>query len=142
WLDELLEKHESEYHYLFSCVYQAASEQSGTSLKQNYILPNITRRLLEAFMAFRQPQSTGNLWKQLEQIPYDKSTKVRILRFINTHSHHGEIGEPEHDLSILSEAQSVIREVLDLMATIDKDHVNAMISIATEANHDNGEGDQ
>ena len=53
-LDPLLEKYESEYQYLFARVHRASTESQG--LKQNYVLPNIARRMLEAFLAFRLPQ--------------------------------------------------------------------------------------
>ena len=56
-LDSLLHEYESEYHYLFSLVYEAANSEEEAGLQQNYHLPNIARRLLESFLAFRQPST-------------------------------------------------------------------------------------
>jgi len=139
WLDPLLEQYESEYHYLFAYIYRAAMEDCQTSLEQNYVFPNIARRLLEAFLAFRQPQKAAELWQQLKTLDFTESKKVRILRFLHTHSHHGEIGEPEHDLSLLSEAQAVLKDLLDLMRSEDEDHFSAMVSLVTATNQNDSE---
>ena len=79
-LDPLLERYDSEYQYLFSRVYSEAHGTSATSLEENYILPNMARRLLESFLAFRQPQISGELWKKMEAMDFDQSGKLRILR--------------------------------------------------------------
>jgi len=139
WLDRFLEKYESEYHYLFAYIYRAAMGNNQKDLQQNYVLPNIARRLLEAFLAFRQPQKAGELWQKLKSLNFDECKKVRILRFLHTHSHHGEIGEPEHDLSVLSEAQPVLRDLLDLMKTEDEKHFSAMVSLVTADNQNENE---
>lgn len=130
-LDPLLEHYESEYHYLFSIVYRAANAPPDRELERYYYLPNAARRLLEAFLAFRLPQTTG-VWNQLQEIDYDENKKSRIIRFVNTLSHLGQIGEPQHDLSALAEARSVLREVLDLMEAQDPTHYSAMESLVKE----------
>ena len=133
-LDPLLERYESEYHYLFAYVYRAATAPPHPKLEQNYVLPNLARRLLEAFLAFRQPLP-GELWEKMQLVKFDEAKKVRILRFLNTHSHSNEIGEPEHDLSLLSEAQAVLKDLLMLMQSEDAAHYSAMGSLvaASEA---------
>ena len=126
-LDKLLEEYESEYHYLFSCLYRAVSCPSS-DLEGNYALPNMGRRLLEAFLAFRRPDITGGLWEKLEGIDFDEAKKTKIRRFVDTYSHADAIEEPEHDLSLLSEAGSVLTAILDLMETTDQEHFGAMVS--------------
>lgn len=138
-LDPLLEEYESEYHYLFAYIYRNAMRSRQTELQQNYVLPNIARRLLEAFLAFRQPQQAGELWQKVKSINFDECKKVRILRFLHTHSHHEEIGEPEHDLSELSEAQAVLKDLLDLMKSEDEKHFSAMESLVTADNQNENE---
>ncbi|NOZ87541.1 MAG: AAA family ATPase [Deltaproteobacteria bacterium] len=139
WLDPLLEEYESEYHYLFAYIYRTAMGSRQTELQQNYVLPNIARRLLEAFLAFRQPQKAGELWQKVKSLNFDECKKVRILRFLHTHSHHGEIGEPEHDLSVLSEAQAVLKDLLNLMRSEDEEHFLAMVSLVTAGNQNENE---
>ncbi len=138
-LDPLLEEYESEYHYLFAYIYRTAMGSRRTELQQNYVLPNIARRLLEAFLAFRQPQKAGELWQKVKSLSFDESKKVRILRFLHTHSHYGEVGESEHDLSLLGEAQAILKDLLDLMRSEDEKHFLAMESLATSNSHDENE---
>lgn len=125
-LDPLLEKYESEYHYLFACVHRTAHATGETALEQNYGLPNVARRLLEMFLAFRRPQFAGELWQKLKDVTFDEARKVRILRFVHTHSHGDTVGEPEHDPSLLGEARAVLADVLELIKSEDSQHFTAM----------------
>jgi wobble nucleotide-excising tRNase len=129
----LPEQFDAEYHYLFACVHRASVASPAPPLEQNYSLPNLARRLLESFLAFRQPHIAGELWQKLQLVTFDETKKIRIIRFLHTHSHHAALGEPEHDLSLLSEAQAILKDLLDLIESQDKDHFNAMKSLVTVA---------
>ncbi len=132
-LDSLLHEYESEYHYLFSLVYEAANSEEEEALKQNYPLPNIARRLLESFLAFRQPSKTGELRQQLDLIDdFDVAKKNRILRFLHTYSHAGQISDPEHDPSILIETKQVLEDLLCLIQKDDDRHFNQMKTLVTK----------
>ena len=137
-LDPLLERYESEYHYLFTCVHRAANATGETTLEQNYALPNVARRLLEMFLAFRRPQIAGELWQKLKDVTFDEAKKVRIARFVHTHSHGDTVGEPEHDPSLLGEARAVLADLLELINSEDPQHFKAMVDLvsssAAEAN--------
>ena len=136
-LDPLLEKYESEYHYLFACVHGGANATGEIALEQNYGLPNVARRLLEMFLAFRRPQIAGELWQKLKDVTFDEAKKVRIARFMHTHSHGDTVGEPEHDPSLLGEARVVLADLLELIKSEDPEHFTAMVglvnSLASEA---------
>lgn len=125
-LDPLLHQYESEYHYLFSRVYAAASRAERTPLEECYSLPNIARRLLEAFLAFRYPSTAGDLQHVFSKIAFDPAKKARVLRFLHTYSHDGKIGDPEHDLSILAESGTILVDVLALLESEDPEHVAQM----------------
>jgi len=127
-LDKLLRDYDSEYHYLFSLIYQGANSQD-TELELFYHLPNISRRLLEAFLAFRKPNK-ASLYEKLQGLEFDNAKKTRILRFLQTHSHSGEVDDPEHDVSILSETPKVLTDLLDLIRSEDKEHFEEMEKIA------------
>jgi wobble nucleotide-excising tRNase len=128
-LDPLLEEYESEYHYLFACIYRAASSDAPGTLEQNYALPNMARRLLESFLAFRRPEISGDLWKKMESADFEEAKKLRILRFLHTHSHSDTVGEPQHDPSVLAEARSVLKDLLELIESEDKAHYDAMVKL-------------
>ncbi len=128
-LDPLLERFESEYHYLFARVYRRSKEDAQGGLEKNYIFPNMARRLLEAFLAFRRPQHAGELRQKLQGINFDETKKLRILRFLHTHSHADAIVDPEHDPSALGEAKAVLTDLLALIKHEDAAHYNAMVAL-------------
>ena len=129
-MDRLLEEFESEYHYLFRHVYDIANNTSEDSeLAQYYGMPNIGRRLIETFLAYRFPDMGGDLSKQFDRIDYDAAKKIRILRFLHTYSHSGGISEPEHDPSILSDTKQAMSELLELIKTVDKNHYDGMMTL-------------
>ena len=136
-LDPLLEKYQSEYHYLFARIYRAAHQSSQVTLEENYVLPNMARRMLEAFLAFRQPQISGKLWQKLQAVKFDEARKLRIYRFLNTYSHSSDIGEPEHDPTVLAESASVLNDLLDLIKSEDQAHYQAMIKLVDPSVNDN-----
>lgn len=128
-LDDLLHEYESEYHYLFRTVYQAASNQTTAPLSDYYGLPNIGRRLLETVLAFKNPEKSGDLYQQLLDVEgFDENKKTRIIRFTHTYSHKGHVDEPEHDLSILSETPAVLGDIMALIEHIDPVHFKGMVS--------------
>jgi len=128
-LDPLLEQYESEYHYIFACIYRAATSTSSGDLAGNYVLPNMARRLLETFLAFRQPHISGQLYQKLKNIEFDEARKSRILRFLHMHSHSDVVGVPEHDLSILSEAGPVLKDLLEFIKDQDRGHYASMVKL-------------
>lgn len=130
-LDRLLEEHESEYQYLFKRVHDEAHRTDVATYEHHYGLPNVARRLIEAFLAFRFPETSGDLGPRLERVTFDNAKKTRILRLLNTYSHAGAIAEPEHDLSLLAETQPVLLDVLEMMKVVNKDHYEGLLKLVT-----------
>lgn len=139
-LDPLLHRYESEYHYLFACVYRAANAPALANLEASYHMPNIARRLLESFLAFRHPDAFDNLWSALRAVTTsEEARKGRILNFVQTHSHGPGTGQVEHDLAILGECQPILMEILRLIEAEDASHYAAMKNLADP--QDTGEGE-
>lgn len=129
-IDPLLEQFESEYHFLFRQVYDVAnSAVCSNGLAQFYGIPNIARRLIETFLAYRFPDCSGDLIKRLERVDYDAEKKTRILRLLNTYSHSGGISDPEHDPSVLAETGEVMKAILAMMKWVDGDHYQGMVKL-------------
>ena len=116
-LDPLLRDYESDYHYLFSQIYRFVQGSGSGDLQQNYVLPNMARRLLERFFAFCRPLRSGpsTLHNQLEAAEVPAEIRTRIVRFTDVHSHADSIDESGHDPTVLAEAPQVLRDVLDVM---------------------------
>jgi len=140
WLDPLLEQYDSEYHYLFARIYRAAHQTEWLTLEKSYELPNMARRLLEGFLAFRQPATSGTLWRKMKGSTFDEAKKLRILRFLHTYSHSGAVGEPEHDPSLLAETGAVLKDLLQFMEAHDKAHFDAMIELVTKRTAEENDG--
>lgn len=129
-IDPLLEQFESEYHFLFRQVHDVANAAApATELTQFYGLPNIARRLIETFLAYRFPDCGGDLIKRFERVDFDAAKKTRILRLLNTYSHSGGISDPEHDPSVLAETGQVMTLILELMQALDGNHYQGMIKL-------------
>lgn len=75
-LDRLLEEYESEYQYLFKRIYEESHRTDVDMLEHHYDLPNIARRLLEAFLAFRFPEMNGDMRLKLERVQFDTAKKL------------------------------------------------------------------
>jgi len=128
-LDPLLNDYESEYHYLFDRVVREAHASAKNSLEERYALPNVARRLIEAFLAFRRP-AMGSLEKKIMAMKGgDRAQKLRVLRFLHVQSHGDALPEPEHDLSHLAETPAVLNDLLDLIKQEDPEHYAAMLEI-------------
>lgn len=125
-LDPLLKSYESEYHYLFKRLQEESKKPNAPTLEAYYALPNMARRLLEAFLAFRVPHQTGDLYKQLDAIDHDSAAKTRILRFLHAFSHLDQITDPEHNLSMLAETPLVLRDLFVLIEHSDPAHFKSM----------------
>ena len=133
-IDPLLEEFESEYHFLFKQVYEVTnSTVPVTELAQYYGMPNVARRLIETFLAYRFPDCSGDLIKRFERVNFDAAKKTRILRLLNTYSHSGGISDPEHDPSILAETREVMKEILELIQKVDEDHYRGMVKLMASA---------
>ena len=130
-LDPFLHQYESEYHYLFKRVYEEAHKPAAPGLEAYYAMPNMARRLLEAFLAFRIPDRPGELFQKLECVDYEAAKKTRILRFLHTYSHFDQVAEPDHDPSALSETPAILQEVLALIDHCDPGHYNAMEALVS-----------
>ncbi len=129
-VDRLLEEFESEYHFLFKQVYDVANNAAPVAgLGQFYGVPNIARRLIETFLAYRYPDCSGDLIKRLERAEFDSSKKIRILRLLNTYSHSIGISDPEHDPTILAETQEVMKTILEFFQVLDDTHYQGMVKL-------------
>lgn len=129
-LDPFLTDFESEYHYLFKRVYDLTQLDQGDGLEQYYSMPNMARRLLEAFLAYRVPGYSGDLHKKLQLVAGDTGMKTRVLRFLHTFSHGDAVAQPDHDPSILAETQAVLKDVLQLISLNDPKHFEAMVHLS------------
>ncbi len=129
-MDRLLKDFVSEYQYLFHLVKNGAATE-GKELAELYGLPNVGRRLLEHFIAFKFPGGHGKeeLIVRMKKLELDSKTLALLNRFLNIHSHGDGIASAEHDLNLLAETPKVMQAILEVMRKEDKDHVERLEAV-------------
>lgn len=130
-LDPVLQAFHSEYHYLFKKVIEGGQVAAGKPLAEYYGLPNIGRRLLESFYAFRQPTAEQLRDKLSASGIVAPATAARILAFVHTGSHE-EGGGDDFDMTLLSEAPAVMRDILSVINEEDSAHHAAMVDACAD----------
>ena len=124
-MHKLLEKHDSEYHYLFNFVQSAAQNQNSEYL---FLLPNATRKLLEMFAAFCSPGQSnfaGALSEHHEAVK-DKLDVRALERLVQIKS-HGTIDDLGKlpDLT-LQDAVRAAQASIDFIKIVAKPHYKKM----------------
>lgn len=128
-LDEVLNMFDSDYHFLFSRVVDGVEQATaGTSMHFGYELPNVARRLVEAFLAFKFPDKQRLVKEALAETTLDASTRIRLERFLNVYSHGDAVMGPSHDPIALGETAAILKDVVVLMRDLDSSHYNGMLS--------------
>jgi wobble nucleotide-excising tRNase len=135
-LPTLLREYDSEYQYLFSLIFLFTE---GRSDDLAYLMPNAMRKVLELFLAFKCPGSSGVEGK-LEQSPVrdcgiDPASVAALARLSNVESH----GDSLDVLIMLptltiEESKEAAHSLFKLMELLDADHFNGMKSISRRAN--------
>lgn len=128
-IDRLLIDFESEYHFLFNLLY-SFSENKQTDLEQMYPLPNVARKFLESFLAFRVPigSKEPNIRERLGHIRFEETKKTRINRFVETHSHpRYEAGVQDFDMTIIGETPAIIADLLQMVQVEDRRHYDFLV---------------
>jgi wobble nucleotide-excising tRNase len=138
-IDKLLLDYESEYHFLFSVLHKIAKEKNH-DLEQIYPIPNIARKFLESFLAFRVPvlskkrdSKEPQIYNRLRLIKdFEPKKKERIRRFAETHSHpRYESGVQDFDMTILGETSDIVNDLLELVKKEDPKHYNFLVESVT-----------
>lgn len=122
-----LEKYYSEYHFLFESIL-SVSRGETSSLEWHYNLPNMARRLLESFLLFKFPNdriTTNLLWDS--KIEFDEEKKKSLIKFLHAYSHKSMIPDHSQEENNISEARSIIKDLIDLIICLDEEHYNGMV---------------
>jgi len=119
-LDELLEKHDSEYQYLFKLIYKFRSVGTIASV---YHIPNIARKLLESFLMIMIPNSKS-IYHKLMALDFDDNKKTAIYKFTNDQSHMTGKG---FDPSLVPECQNNVSFILEMIESVFPGHYKILV---------------
>tara|TARA_R100001244_G_scaffold132319_1_gene108086 strand:- start:5539 stop:7836 length:2298 start_codon:yes stop_codon:yes gene_type:complete len=126
-MSKLLREYDSEYHFLFSHVLRFA-EQADAYDDHGYMIPNVLRRVLDVFLAFKCPGGSG-LSNQLDKLcadyPYlDRDRLAALERLAQVESHSDNLDDLLSFSSMtLEETRTAAGALLAMMEHVDKEHL-------------------
>lgn len=123
-LPETLLNYKSEYHFLFSKI-KSFADNPLTDYDSLYQLPNIIRRLLEAFIGFKY--STG-LRKGLKQLINNESDCIKVERFVHEFSHERDLNR-SLKFCDTNECKTIVDVVLNAVKSKDSEHYATLENI-------------
>jgi len=118
-----LRKFNSEYTYLFSLLY-AFYRNPNDDFKMLHLLPNICRRILEAYLGFRIPDSRSWISK-INALIVNSTDAGMVVKFVHDYSHEQ---SSERFLSFpdLNECKQVVSLIINALEMNDKSHFDAL----------------
>lgn len=125
-LPNVLRKFKSEYNYLFSILKQFNESQDKANFELLYILPNIVRRFLEAYLFQKYPDGKkfkDKCKKFFNDTPLNE--KITLLKLIDEYSHEE---NPEHALKFpdINEVETCVKFILETLKNKDKEHYDSL----------------
>lgn len=132
--DASLSNYNSEYHYIFSKLYNY-SNKASLSRDEAFLTANLARKLLESFFSFKFPKHRSDISQLMDRGLQgckitDEGTKEKIYRFINKYSHSVviEINEDSAE-NLAGESHNVVSDIFKWLKEVDEIHYNEMIEI-------------
>lgn len=123
----------SQYYYLFCRVADVVREGSSRGdlakeMEAAGIIPNATRQMLEAFLAFKYPSKIGSfegsVHRAFEEWGVADPLRQRMTRFLHGQSHNE---EPNIDKPTgIGESITVLKSVFQFIRAIDEGHFEEM----------------
>ncbi|MDQ2083833.1 AAA family ATPase [Xanthobacteraceae bacterium Astr-EGSB] len=126
-MSPLLREYDSEYHFLFQKVLQFEAAGSG-QFEYSFMIPNVLRRVIEVFLAFKIPRN-GNISDKLaelcKRVPALDPARMRALeRLSQVESHSDNLDDLiGHSSMTIEEARDANAALLFLMAQSDPEHL-------------------
>jgi wobble nucleotide-excising tRNase len=126
-LPKHLREYESEYHYLFEKV-MAFENAGGGHFDYAFMMPNVLRRVLEIFLAFKVPHN-GNLIDKLKalcgrysDLDQDRLSALERLSQVESHSDNLDDLIAQSSMTV-EESQDANAALIHLMEVADSEHL-------------------
>lgn len=126
-MPKLLREYDSEYHFLFSHVLRFVESRDGYD-GHGYMLPNVMRRVLDVFLAFKCPGSSGlvgqlaKLCTDYSDLDRDKITALERLAQVESHSDNLDDLLSFSSITI-EETSAAANALLEMMQHVDEKHL-------------------
>lgn len=126
-MSHLLREYDSEYHFLFSHILKFIQDPNAHD-DHGYMIPNILRRVLDVFLAFKCPGNSGlpgkiqQLCKAYENL--DRDRLVALERLTQVESHSDNLDDLLSFSSMtLEETRAAAVALIDMMGHVDSNHL-------------------
>lgn len=126
-MSKLLREYDSEYHFLFSHVLRFIDKADAHD-DHGYMLPNVMRRVLDVFLAFKCPGSSGlsgqmaKLYSDYPELDRDKLTALERLAQIESHSDNLDDLLSFSSMT-LEETRAAAAALIEMMEHVDPKHL-------------------
>ncbi|MGC8651497.1 MAG: AAA family ATPase [Minisyncoccia bacterium] len=129
-LPPVLERHKSEYNYLFSILHEFKENSNKSNFEMLFILPNIIRRFLEQYLNMKYPDGktrSKDIKDKFKKFAdsIDEAKISKVLKLINEHSHE-EVLEHSKRIPELLEIEDCISFIMELLNNKDSQHLEAL----------------
>lgn len=129
-----LRKFRSEYNYLFSILHAFYEEKDKSDFEFLYILPNIARRFLEAYLFMKYPD--GSKYKEKCESFFsgaDPGQRESTLKLLDEYSHEE---STDHILEFpdITELEKSIKFILEILEKKDKEHYDSLCNSLRKQN--------
>lgn len=126
-MPKLLREYDSEYHFLFSHVLRFVDRPDAYD-DHGYMLPNVMRRVLDVFLAFKCPGSSGlagqlvKLYADYPELDRDKLSALERLAQVESHSDNLDDLLTFSSMTI-EETQAAANALIGMMHEVDAKHL-------------------
>lgn len=126
-MSKLLREYDSEYHFLFSHVLRFIEKVDAYD-DHGYMIPNVMRRVLDVFLAFKCPGSSG-LVGQMDKLyadypDLDRDKLMALERLAQVESHSDNLDDLLSFSSMtLEETQAAAGVLIEMMEQVDGKHL-------------------
>jgi len=126
---KLMSSYHDEYAYLFATIFEFAKNPPED--ETDYLpYPNMARRLLEGFLAFKVPDGNEDLLNKVFALEGETTDIGRsMLRLLNNYSHlrYMDDGNVSNGIEDLSALPPILNHLFDFMAKHDKVHYDTLV---------------
>lgn len=132
-MSKLLREYDSEYHFLFSHVLRFV-EQPDAYDDHGYMIPNVIRRVLDVFLAFKCPGG-GGLPGQLDKLctdypELDREQLAALERLAQVESHSDNIDDLlSFSTMTLEETKGAAAALFNMIEKVDCKHIERLKSL-------------
>lgn len=126
-MSKLLREYDSEYYFLFSHVLRFI-DKANTHDDHGYMMPNVMRRVLDVFLAFKCPGGSGlvgqmdKLYKSYPDLDRDKLTALERLSQVESHSDNLDDLLSFSSMT-LEETRAAAVALIEMMTKVDAQHL-------------------